>query len=75
MTRYIDRDDHSGILRYELGDDYIKIEFQNNSIYLYSYSSSGENYIETMKELAISGYGLNSYINKYVKLSYESKLR
>ena len=47
----------------------------SNSIYLYSYSSSGENHIETMKELAISGYGLNSYINKYVKLSYESKLR
>ncbi|MFA5917581.1 MAG: hypothetical protein WC850_05110 [Candidatus Gracilibacteria bacterium] len=57
----------SGILKYEIGDDYIIVEFKKVEyiFYVYTYESSGIDKIEKMKELAILGKGLNSYISKF----------
>lgn len=71
MTRYRDLGGNSGVQAYELGDDYIKVRFSDGGLYLYTYSSAGSSFIETMKSLARSGSGLNSYINKYVRKRYQ----
>lgn len=65
----------SGVIAYEIGDDFIKVEFDDRSLYLYNYGSAGRQNIEEMKKLAVVGEGLNSYINRYVKKAYASKLR
>lgn len=70
MEKYIDVNGDSGIYGYEIGIDYIKVQFKDNSIYVYTYSSAGKPHIETMKVLAKSGDGLNSYINKHVRKFY-----
>jgi hypothetical protein len=57
------------------GDVFIKVEFTSGAIYLYTYDSTGMQDIERMKELAVAGEGLNSYISKYVRKRYASKLR
>jgi hypothetical protein len=67
MVRYRNSIGSSGVVAYEIGDDFIKVQFHDRKIYLYSYKSAGSHHIEQMKALAARGRGLNSYINKYVK--------
>lgn len=75
MERYRNSGGDSGVTAYESGSDYIKVQFSDNSLYLYNYSKPGSHHVETMKGLADAGRGLNSYINKNVKYNYAAKLR
>jgi len=75
MQSYKNLGGDSGVSAYEIGNDYIKVEFQGGALYLYNYNSAGSQHIETMKQLANAGEGLNSYINRNVKKEYASKLR
>lgn len=70
MERYMDINGDSGIYGYEIGTDYIKVQFKDGSIYVYTYSSAGQSHVEMMKILAKSGDGLNSYINKHARKLY-----
>lgn len=74
MERYKDWDDDSNIVAYEIGDDFIIIEFRNGRerFYKYSYISTGQMRIENMKSLAMKGDGLNSFISTE-RPPYESK--
>ena len=74
MQKYKDLDHDSGVSAFEIGQDWIKVQFKNGSIYLYNFRSSGQRYIEQMKNLATYGDGLNAYINKNVKKLYAAKL-
>jgi hypothetical protein len=75
MEHYKNLGGDSGVTAYEIGDDFIKVQFRDGSLYLYNYQSAGRSNIEHMKELAIAGRGLNSFISKVVKKAYASKLR
>jgi len=74
MTRYSNNGGKSGISEYEINDDGIIIQFSNGAKYLYTYTSAGTSNIEEMKRLALIGEGLNSYIMKYARTSFSSKL-
>ncbi len=71
MIQYGNFSGKSGILGYDIGDNYIIVTFDSGSSYTYSYLSAGEENVNEMKELARSGQGLHSYINNYAKDSYE----
>lgn len=72
MERYLDLDGDSGIHAYEIGDTYIRVQFDRTfKIYIYSYRSAGAGRVEDMKKLARNGDGLNSYIMRYTKKMYE----
>ncbi len=43
----------------------------NSNSYSYSYRKAGQSHVENMKRLAVSGSGLNSYINAYIKFKYD----
>jgi len=75
MKRYSDVDRDSGVVAYEYGDNFIRVEFHDGGIYLYTYASAGASHIEDMKKLADNGDGLNEYINDYVKKLYARKER
>lgn len=75
MERYKNINGNSGIEKYEIGNNYIRVQFNDESIYLYTYASAGPSNIEQMKKLAIFGGGLNAFINKKVRKSYEKKER
>ncbi len=75
MERYKNIGHDSGLAAYEVGDDFIKVEFDDRSLYLYTYGSAGRPNIEEMKKVAVSGRGLNCFINKNVRKDYASKLR
>ncbi len=74
METYQNISRSSGVRAYEIGSDLIKVRFNDGGTYIYNYSSAGAQSVETMKGLAISGLGLNSYINTYVRKSYAYKL-
>jgi len=75
MERYKNIGGDSGVVAYEIGDDFIKVQFNDGSLYLYNFQSAGSDNIEQMKQLAIAGRGLNSFIGRVVKKRYASKLR
>lgn len=71
MTKYKDVNGDSGIEAYEIGADKISVKFKGTvKIYVYSYTSAGKENVEYMKKLALSGDGLNSFINLNVKYKY-----
>lgn len=74
MENYRNLGGTSGVKAFEIGTDFIKVKFSDNSIYLYNYRKPGSHHVENMKILAKNGSGLNSYINLNVKFSYDAKL-
>ena len=75
MKQYKNLGGDSGVSAFEIGDDSIKVQFRDSSVYLYTNRSAGAQNIEQMKALALRGEGLNSFINKHVRKAYASKLR
>ena len=73
MTKYKNLSGESGIMSYELGSDFIRIQFEDKEIYLYTENSTGAEHIAKMKELAEKGRGLNTYINQHVRGNFEKK--
>lgn len=63
----------SGIAAYEIGPDFIRIKYKDNSIYRYTNKSTGVENIKQMKCLAMNGKGLNTFINQHVRLRYAEK--
>jgi hypothetical protein len=52
----------SGVIAYEIGNDYIIVEFKTRDVYTYSYSSADEEAIEEMKRRALASEGLSTFI-------------
>lgn len=73
MQKYNHINNNSGILAYESGFDFIRVQFSDNAQYLYTYASAGAKHVEKMKILASRGSGLDTYINTHVSDSYERK--
>ena len=75
MERYRNTGGNSGIQSYEIGDDFIIVQFNDGGQYLYNYTSTRSSNVEKMKNLAQSGHGLNSFISRTIRKNYASKLR
>jgi hypothetical protein len=74
MQIYSDVNGDSGVGAYETGADYIHVQFKKTGqTYSYTYASAGEHIVEQMKLLAAAGDGLNSFIMRNAKNSFESK--
>jgi hypothetical protein len=74
MQPYKALDGDSGVVSFEIGDGWIKVEFQTGGGYLYNSSAPGALHVAEMQRLATLGDGLNTYINKYVRDAYAEKL-
>lgn len=72
MQHYRNIGGNSNVNSYAIGDTYLDVLFYGTPrVYRYSYKSAGVENVENMKVLAEQGYGLNSFINRYVKYKYE----
>ncbi len=74
MQRYKRLSGEAGVTAFSVGDDNIKVQFRDGSIYLYTYEITGKEKVEKMKELAVRGEGLTTFINKFVREDYATKL-
>ncbi|MEQ1535729.1 MAG: hypothetical protein ABL923_07595 [Burkholderiaceae bacterium] len=75
MERYKNFSGTSGIVAYEIDTTSIKVQFKDGAVYLYTAQSAGASTLERMKQLAVGGNDLNSYIMTNAKKSYSAKLR
>ncbi|MFW0714310.1 hypothetical protein [Pedobacter sp. N23S346] len=74
MEKYANKGGSSGVAAYQIGTDYIWVQFTSGSIYEYTYASAGSGNIESMKSLAKSGSGLNTFITKNVRTKFSRKI-
>ncbi len=63
----------SGVTAYEIGPDYITIEFSDGAVYRYTYASAGQENVEHMKGLATAGQGLDEFLSTTLSKMYERK--
>lgn len=67
---------NSGVTHYEINDSSIKVKFKENSqVYVYTSIKPGQQHVARMKELAATGRGLQTYINKHKSAGYDHKER
>jgi hypothetical protein len=72
MRRYKNLSGDSGVYGFEIGEDYIRVQFERAlKIYQYSYGKAGKPHVDAMKELALIGKGLSSYIAGNVRELYD----
>jgi len=72
MQKYANTNGDSGVDSFEMGDSYITVQFKGTPrTYTYSHNIAGQHHVDKMKELAVSGNGLNAYINYNVKFKYD----
>lgn len=66
MESYKNLGKPSGVLSYDIGTDFIKVAFKSApKIYVYTHIKPGLLHVNKMKELAIAGQGLQTYINQH----------
>ena len=74
MERYKNLGNNSGVTNYEIGEATIKVKFKDTvSVYVYTSIKPGQLHVAKMKELAIAGRGLQTYINKHRSVGYDHK--
>jgi hypothetical protein len=62
-----------GVAAWEIGPDYVTLQFSDESTYLYTYANAGQENVERMKGLARRGQGLNTFMNTIISKRYERK--
>jgi hypothetical protein len=65
MRPYANLSGDSGILAYEPGPTFIRIQFRSGDPYVYTYESVGQENVERMKVLAAAGKGLSTFISQH----------
>ena len=72
MQIYANQHGDSGVTHFEIHTDSIVVRFRNGRCYLYTSAGVGANSIESMKELALAGRGLSTFIARHpdVKQGY-----
>lgn len=75
VERYRNLSGDSAVTAYELMAEGIKVEFRGGAVYLYTNVSAGQPSIEQMKNAAIAGRGLATYISQHVKSRYAARIK
>lgn len=74
MTPYKNLSGDSGVLECETGADYIKVRFKGaRETWVYNHQRPGQYHVEQMKQHAVAGRGLATYIAQNVKKNYWRK--
>jgi len=73
MERYKNVSGVSGVVAYDIGDTFIKVKFNGTpKIYVYNNIRPGQSHVQAMKQRALAGHGLQTYINKHRSAGYAS---
>ena len=75
FQRYRPGAHESGVIAFALEDDAIHVQFQSGDVYVYSAASTGVDHLDRLKQLALAGAGLNTYISQQIHSHYARKYR
>ena len=73
MQKYSGQIRRGGAVAFEIGPESIDVEFSSGWIYRFTYQRPGALRVERMKELALDGHGLSTFISRHVKNRYQSR--
>ena len=73
-NRYESSSGESGVASYDIGPDFITLQFRDGAVQLYNYEKPGKEHVERMKELAKAGSGLSTYVSRQVNYAYARQL-
>lgn len=73
MIKYRNLGSNSNVYAYKIDSSQITVSFHDGVTYVYTYSSAGVTKVERMKQLAVHGRGLNSFIVTQANKSYARK--
>lgn len=62
MHPYKNLGGNSNVQAYEIGPDYIAVQFGGGRCYMYNYEVTGKAAVEEMKTLALAGQGLGAML-------------
>ena len=65
MEPYKKLSGNSGVESFEIGPDFIRVQFHGKPPYLYTDQSVGHENVEQMKHLARAGKGLSTFISQH----------
>jgi len=68
MQRYRNFSGTSGVRAFEIGPDYIVLQYVSGLPYKYTYELVGAQHVEEMKRLAQKGSHLNKFINQHPEI-------
>lgn len=75
FKRYKNLGGKSIISQYEIEKDAVNLRFTDHSSYRYTNQSAGRDNIAKMKELALAGKGLGTFVESSLKDRFERKIR
>lgn len=75
MQKYAGQTRRGGVVAFEVGPEWIDIQFTSGGIYRFSHQRPGQLRVDHMKRLALAGQGLSTFISRHVKNRYESRRR
>lgn len=75
MTQYKNLGGKSTVARYEILKDSMTIRFTDHTVYIYTNQTADPVNIAKMKELAIAGKGLGTFIDANLKDRFLRKIR
>ena len=73
MQKYAGQTRRGGVVAFEVGPDWIDVQFTSGWVYRFSHQRPGPLRVDHMKSLAMSGQWLSTFISRHVKNRYESR--
>ena len=73
-VRYGNLSGDSGVTHFAIGTDFVAVQFETPTVYVYDYDRPGRITVEQMKAFALAGRGLGTYISRHVRKAYARAL-
>ena len=74
MLRYRNLNGDSGVEAFSVEPRAITVRFRGGATYRYTHAATGRDEVEAMKDLALLGRGLSTFISTRVGKRYERKV-
>ena len=74
LLRYRNLNGDSGVEAFSVEPQAITVRFRGGATYLYTYAATGREEVGTMKDLALRGRGLGTFISTHVGKRYARKI-
>lgn len=74
QVRYGNLSGESGVTHFAIGTDFVAVQFETPTVYVYDYDRPGRITVEQMKSFALAGRGLGTYISRHVREAYARAL-
>ncbi|MBO9635768.1 MAG: hypothetical protein J7578_21870 [Chitinophagaceae bacterium] len=74
MEHYLNKSGKSPITKFLIEDEKVTVWYNDDTSYSYSYARAGQPIVDKIRELALEGEGLATFISQSAKFLYDHKI-